>query len=66
MDDFMKISLVDHDTRMFENDYKRLLYLLADAVMHFALTARPNNIAAKTRYSPVLAHTAVVCASKVD
>lgn len=62
----IKMCPVGHDPRMLEGVHKGVLYLLSDAVVCVVLESRVYDIVAKTRYSPELAHAAVVCSSEVD
>lgn len=56
------MSPVSHDQQLLENVYKDVLYPLPETVVHFAFEKGVCNILAKTRYSPVLAHAAVLLA----
>lgn len=65
-DEEAKISLLGFDPQMRKNVYKRVLFSFSEAVARISLKAGVVNIAARTRYSPELAHTAVLRSSKID
>lgn len=63
---FIETCPVFHDPRILDNVYKDVLRPLLDAVVRFCMAAGVHNIVAKTRYSPVPAHAAIIHASKID
>lgn len=65
-EDIIKLNIPSFDPRMWESVYKDVLFLLQDAVARFLLVAGVDHIVAQTRYSPVIAHKAVLRSSKID
>lgn len=60
------MSLFGFGPRMLKNVYKGVMILSLDAVVYFTLVAGVEHIVTRTRYSPVLAHSASLWSFEVD